>query len=174
MAFPAHWRFRPRGCRLLSATLGCQSFGKSGRRSCRERRDSPAPFRLPRLAELSDWELLAPSPSEPALTRLSFSEKKKRSRDVEQVSDDVSRLFLNCLSKQTAGNTFADEAAAQREACLPELQHMSQHGKEERLNRAGVTSGSWRSQALLQSSCGDRSAEWRWPTAGNGRLPALL
>ena len=35
--------------------------------------DSPPPLRLPRLAELSDCELLAPSPSEPDFTRFSFS-----------------------------------------------------------------------------------------------------
>lgn len=93
---------------------------------------------------------------------------KQKSRDEQQVSDDVCRLFLNCLSKQMAGNAFADEAAAQQEAHLPGLQHMSQHEKEERLNSGGMTSGSERSQGLLLSSCWDCSAEWRWPAAGNG------
>ena len=82
--------------------------------------DSPPPFRLPRLAELSDCELLAPSPSEPDFTRFSFSAhgrhtsrggQRGKGREKKRVSGDKLLPWGECTHSAPIKELFTFLAA---------------------------------------------------------------
>lgn len=57
--------------------------------------DSPPAFRLPSLTELSDWLLLAPSPSDPDFTCFSFSVgEREREGKRETVSEIQENIYI--------------------------------------------------------------------------------
>lgn len=143
--------FRP--LRLRSLRHGERDREKEEeRKRCDDvRRDSPPPFRLPWLAELSDWELLAPSPSELDFTRFSFSEQKHRAgrQKGKERKWKVQSVRTSCDSGSS--NHRARVVVLQRTVCL----HAAQMWLKVSLN-------SLRCSQILYSLC----AKWNIP----GRL----